>query len=338
MRTNLLDSLGGAAGCLCLAEAFYARVGQDPTLKPLFPGKSLRCATEEFAAFLVQFLGGPEEEKQHRWWLSLRESHGRFRIGPEQRAAWLRLMGTTLDEAPLDEETRAALRTFFLHSSAYVIGQHAADPGHAELAARWTEQRALDNLVADLVAGRDERVVAGAARFASRGPVFVGLLARMLRTRRAELVRSVVGAVEGDAGVSTRRFGGKTLLHYAAGAGCVAVVEALLRVGVDPDVVDRGGHTALYCVANEFGGEDGAAVVRVLLRAGAEVGACGGVTRATALHMAARRGFVEVARALVEGGAAVNARDAKGVSPVGRARNMKKGAVVAYLVSVGGRA
>src|SRR2546429_8754294 len=68
----------------------------------------------------------------------------------------------------------------------------------------------------------------------------------------------------------------------------------------------------LYCVANECASETGPEVVRALVRAGADVNACGGVTRATALHMAARRGHVEIARALLDSGAAVNARGRKG--------------------------
>ena len=94
---TLLNAIGGDAGCMQLSAEFYRRVGKDPVLKPLFPGKSLRCATEEFAAFLIQFLGGDEAQTQKRWWLSLRESHARFRISPEQRAAWLRHMSAALD-------------------------------------------------------------------------------------------------------------------------------------------------------------------------------------------------------------------------------------------------
>ena len=55
MRTGFLQALGGEAGCTRLSADFYARVGKDSVLRPLFPGKSLRCATEEFAAFLIQF-------------------------------------------------------------------------------------------------------------------------------------------------------------------------------------------------------------------------------------------------------------------------------------------
>jgi len=44
--------------------AFDPRVGKDPVDRPFLPAKSLKCAAEEFAAFLIQFLGG--EEKQTR--------------------------------------------------------------------------------------------------------------------------------------------------------------------------------------------------------------------------------------------------------------------------------
>src|SRR6266849_2622920 len=96
-RSALLEALGGEEGCRRLSAAFYGRVGKNPVLRPFFPGKSLKCAIEEFAAFLIQFLGGDEMQIQHRWWLSLRESHARFQIGPNARCAWLRHMEATLD-------------------------------------------------------------------------------------------------------------------------------------------------------------------------------------------------------------------------------------------------
>src|ERR1700722_3880575 len=136
VRPEFLKALGGEAGCKRLSTEFYARVGTDPVLRPLFPGKSLRCATDEFTAFLIQFLGGDEAQTQHRWWLSLRESHARFRIGPTERSAWLNQMRATLQTASLDAETRKALGQFFLRSSAYVAGNMAAEPEHEELAAR----------------------------------------------------------------------------------------------------------------------------------------------------------------------------------------------------------
>jgi hypothetical protein len=56
-RSPLLQALGGEEGCRKLSATFYTRVGKDPVLRPFFPGKSLKCATAEFAAFLIQLTG-----------------------------------------------------------------------------------------------------------------------------------------------------------------------------------------------------------------------------------------------------------------------------------------
>ena len=332
---TMLEALGGEEGCRQLSAAFYARVGKDPVLRPFFPGKSLRCAIEAFSAFLIQFLGGDEKQTQFRWWLSLRESHARFQIGPHARRAWLKNMEATLDAAPLDEPTRNALGSFFLHSSAYVMGGEAGEPDHPELAVRWSEQRVLDRAVATIVSGQDDEALALAPRFVSRPSVFVGLLVRMVQSRRARLIHFVIDAVENDPSLATRRFAGGTLLHFAAGAGCLDVVALLLRLGVDPNIQGRGDHTALYCVANECSSETGPDVVRALVRAGADVNSCGGVTRATALHMAARRGHVEIARALLDSGAALHALDRKGDTPLERANHCRKKGVLQLLLERG---
>ena len=327
----LLEALGGEAGCKRLSAEFYTRVGKDSILRPLFPGKSLKCAIEEFAAFLIQFLGGDEEQTQRRWWLSLRKSHARFRIGPAERSAWLQHMRATLDVAQFDEETRQALGQFFEASSSYIVGANGARPEHDELDARWGEQRALDDTIAAIAAGRDLEAMAMAPRFLVRPAVFVGILARMVQSGRTDLIGFVMDAVERDPSLACRRFGGRALFHYAAGAGCLEVVATLLRLGGDPDIQNVGGHTPLYCVANECASQTGPEVVRALMQAGADVNACGGVTRATPLHMAARRGFVEIARTLLDGGAALGARDSKGDTPLQRAINCRRDRVVELL-------
>ncbi len=333
-RSALLEAVGGEEGCRMLSAAFYSRVGQDPILRPFFPGKSLRCATEEFAAFLVHFLGGDEEQTQSRWWLSLHESHSRFQIGPDARCAWLANMEATLAAAPLDDATSASLRHFFSCSSAYLIGTESADPDHQELAERWSEQRLLDTVVAAIVADRDDETLALAPRFAHRPSVFVGLMARMIQSRRPRLIHFVIGALGSDPSLATRRFAGNRLLHFVAGAGCLEVLTVLLRLGSDPNVQGRG-RTPLYCVANECASDMGPEVVRALVGAGADVNACSGAMRTTALHMAARRGHLEIARALLDCGAAVNPRDRKGETPLERAINCRKNEMSQLLVERG---
>jgi hypothetical protein len=247
-------------------------------------------------------------------------------------------MEAALEAAPLDEGTRRTLGQFFLYSSAYIVGKEAAEPEHEELAARWSAQRLLDNVIGAIAAGHDHEALALAPQVASRPSVFVGLLARMIQSGRAGLIRFAIDAVENEPSLAARRFSGKTLLHFASGAGGFEVVALLLRLGTDPNMHDRGGHTPLYCVANECASETGPEVVRMLVQAGADVNACGGVTRATALHMAARRGYVETARALLDCGAAVEARDSKGDTPLQRAINCRRDRVSQLLVEQGAAA
>jgi hemoglobin len=315
---EVFHALGGAPGCREFARSFYSHVARDPLLRPLFPN-SFHCAIEEFAAFLVQFLGGPAEHSQRRWWLSLRESHARFRIGPPERDAWLNRMNQTIDELSVDDRTQAALRSLFEASSAYVIGQPSGSGG--ELAESWAAQTALDEAVAAIDAG--DLPLASALAGQCSHTVLPGLLARMIRRGHQP---------EWDyAALVNLRYAGRTLLHEAAAAGNLPTVELLLASGADPNAQDGGKHTPLYSAANECAMPVSGEVIRVLVRAGAKVDAADGVQRCTPLHMAARRGNVSAAKALLECGANPKARDKRGDTPLQRALNCRKPEVAAIL-------
>jgi len=329
--SSFLARVGGEEGCRRLADAFYSRVAKNSELKPLFPGKSVRCATEEFAAFLIQFLDGDPAKTQYRWWLSLRESHARFQITDRHRSVWLGLMHETILVSIEDCETRNALDQFFGVTSRYVIGgEEDALVSNVELRGRWNTQRTLDHLAECIARGQDDEAMALADQFARRRAVFIGILAEMMEAGRDQLDDFVLARVMADPELAAERYNGRSLLHFAAGHGCVRVTELLLASGVDPDGLDTGGHTALYRVSP--GRNDaGVRVVEALARAGADVNHAGGVNRSTGLHQAARYGFTSVARALLAAGADPNRRDKKGLTPLDRAKNCRRPEVAALL-------
>jgi hemoglobin len=308
--------MGGTAGCRKLAQSFYTRVAKDPLLSPLFPAH-MKCPIEEFSAFLIQFLGGPAEDSQRRWWLSLKESHDRFRLGDAERRAWLGLMDRTIDDSGIDPPVRAALKSLFEQSSRYLIGQEHSPCG--ELEDLWQAQLALDAAAAAIKAG-DTGLACALAVQCSRG-VLPGVLAKMIRSGRPELEEFAISQIGSDPKLLHERYAGRTLIHEAAAAGNRRMVEFLLAAGADPSAQDSGSHTPLYSLANECA--RGAEIVPILIRAGAHVDACDGVQRTTALHMAARRGNMAVARALLVAGADPHARDRKGNTPAQRALNCR---------------
>ncbi|HUB83253.1 MAG TPA: ankyrin repeat domain-containing protein [Bryobacteraceae bacterium] len=326
----LFETMGGTRACRKLSRAFYARVERDPLLRPLFPGTTFKCAIDAFSSFLVQFLGGPGEASQLRSWVSLRESHQRFPIDQRHRDAWLGHMIAALEDAGIEEPARAALRGFFEVAGGYLAG--AAPGGHRlshELARRWTGQRKADDAIAAIGAGDTARAI----RLAAHCPraLLPGLLARMIQALDAPLLDFVCERVAREPELVRQRYWGRTLLHAAAGAGSLRAVDLFLRLGADPNALDGGRHTPLYSTGNECAGAESAEVVRALVRAGARLDACDGVTGATPLHMAARRGNAVVARALLECGADIEARDRRGDTPLQRARNCKKAHVAELL-------
>jgi hemoglobin len=345
-RIDLLEAIGGSAKCRELSAALYSHVAEDPILRPLFPGKTLRCAVEQFAAFLVQFLDGPSEDAQKRWWLSLRESHLRFTIGQKERDAWLTNMRQALRDVDVSEPMRSALQELFAESSAYLVntaterGTCPADSAiKTQIRRRWEEQRALDEAIAAVREGELNRVIALVetpllqSRFKHNRSVLANFAGVLIGSGDSIMADYAQRTLLDHPDLACEYYSGRTLLHAAAAAGHLQIVETLLQLGVCADIQDSSGHTPLYCVSNECA--LGGSVVRALIRAGATVDACDGVTRCTPLHMAARRGNVEVAETLLDCGANIEARDSRRDTPLRRAVNCGRIGVAALLLAKG---
>jgi truncated hemoglobin YjbI len=336
---DLFLLLGGTKGCVRLATLFYAEVERDPVLRPLF-GKKFLEPTRNLAAYLSQLAGGPAEHSRTRWYLSLREAHRRFAIGPAERDAWLAAMARALDRAGLQEPARGALRAFFERSAPTMVnqggeraeGEPLAEPFpsafHRHLAARWMEELAVEEVVAAVRRGNAGRALALVDRpelralFERDRAALASLLVLLLTSRDAALLDHFMRRLRYDPTlVRATYFNGRTLLHGATAAGCLPAVELLLDLGAAVGAADGSGRTPLFVAANECRGPNGSTLARTLLRRGAAVDARDRVKRCTPLHAAARRGSVAVAAALLEGGADLEARDVSGDTPLRRAVN-----------------
>jgi ankyrin repeat protein len=129
---------------------------------------------------------------------------------------------------------------------------------------------------------------------------------------------------------------GRNLLCAAAMNWDLERINVLLDFGADVDVRDAGGHNALYRAANGRGREsDGRAVIDVLIQHGADINQVSGVGGMTPLHMAARRGTVGIAEALLDAGADIEAQDKNGETPLRRAVNCGQEQLVRLLLSRG---
>jgi hemoglobin len=94
-------AVGGEDTFRRLVEAFYARVAEDPVLRPLYPEEDLSAAADRLRMFLIQYWGGPSTYSQQRGHPRLRMRHAPFPIGVAARDAWLRNMRAALDTLDL---------------------------------------------------------------------------------------------------------------------------------------------------------------------------------------------------------------------------------------------
>jgi ankyrin repeat protein len=161
--------------------------------------------------------------------------------------------------------------------------------------------------------------------------------------------------------------GGATVLHFAARAGNVALIERLLDLGMPVDLPGEAvtGETALYCAVNE---QEEAAVstllrrganpnhaidatwtcvlqaanignyniMKMLVNHGADIHATCQPRKWTALHIACREGHRLVVKLLLDAGWEVNARDASRATPLQLADSAGHKDVVEVLLRAGG--
>jgi hemoglobin len=109
MAGNFYEEVGGEPTFRKIIGRFYELVEQDEVLRPLYPEPDLSGAATRLRLFLEQYWGGPHTYSEQRGHPRLRMRHGPYRIGPDERDAWLRCMRIAVDEADLPPAHRVVL-------------------------------------------------------------------------------------------------------------------------------------------------------------------------------------------------------------------------------------
>ena len=110
---STFSALGGEPFFAQLVGGFYARVGSDPLLRPLYPTADLAPAADRLRLFLVQYWGGPATYSERRGHPRLRMRHAPYAIDASLSDRWLGHMRASLDERGLPPELDALLWQYF---------------------------------------------------------------------------------------------------------------------------------------------------------------------------------------------------------------------------------
>ena len=111
----------GEEGFARVVQAFYAQVGADDILGPMYPKGDLAGAEERLRDFLVGRFGGPPRYEARRGHPRLRMRHNPYRLDQTARDRWVSLMDRALDEAALPSDADGLLRVFFHQTATFLM-------------------------------------------------------------------------------------------------------------------------------------------------------------------------------------------------------------------------
>src|SRR5437868_12634815 len=123
LSRTIFELAGGEETFRLLVQRFYARVGEDPILRRVYPEEDLSGATERLTLFLIQYWGGPSTYSERRGHPRLRLRHQPFAIGRAERDAWLNHMSAAVSSLELAPAVSKALLDYFETASTAMINR-----------------------------------------------------------------------------------------------------------------------------------------------------------------------------------------------------------------------
>ncbi|MEY4372027.1 MAG: Truncated hemoglobin [Actinomycetota bacterium] len=112
-EVTLYEAVGGMLFFERLVDGFYARVGTDPVLSPLYPDTDYGPAKRRLTLFLAQYWGGPTIYSDERGHPRLKMRHHPYVIGAAEQQHWMDAMTASIDDLEPMAEVRTMLLEYF---------------------------------------------------------------------------------------------------------------------------------------------------------------------------------------------------------------------------------
>jgi len=126
VTTSITDLAGGPDALVRLVDAFYARVEQDPVLRPMYP-EDLEPGKEHLALFLAQYFGATDLYSSRRGHPRLRMRHAPYPIDPEAAGRWATHMLAAVEDVVFTPEVRAALEEYVVRATPTLVNRLPGD-------------------------------------------------------------------------------------------------------------------------------------------------------------------------------------------------------------------
>lgn len=119
---SFYERVGGDRWFVALIEHFYSLVDQDPVLRPLYPD-DLSEPRKHLTDFLIQRFGGPDTFARTRGHPRLGMRHSPFKIGADERDAWMNNMTEAVRASGLAEGDLASMLEYFDGAATMLINR-----------------------------------------------------------------------------------------------------------------------------------------------------------------------------------------------------------------------
>lgn len=124
---SIFERAGGEVAFTELVDRFYARVENDPVLRPIYPDE-LEPGKTHLARFLMQYWGAGPVYSEERGHPRLRMRHAAFDVTPEGARRWIAHMVAAIHEMSFEPEVEEALTSYVVRFAPAMVNHPDVGP------------------------------------------------------------------------------------------------------------------------------------------------------------------------------------------------------------------